>query len=253
MQENHTFDNYFGAYPGADGRPPGVCMPNDLADPSKGCVKPSPPRLAGGARPRPQPDGVRRAVRQRADGWLRRRLRAPGQDRGAADGLLRRPRRAVLLQRRRQLRPVRPLLLVRPRRQPHEPRLLGDGRAGRHPQRLAPAGRPREPADHLRPPAGGRRLVEVLRPELRPDEHLPHARERRPRLAERVGAAAHVRPLPRRPGAVLAHLRTSASTTWTPPPARCPPSPSSPRPGPASTRPGGSRPGRRSCARSSAS
>ena len=27
MQENHTFDNYFGTYPGADGIPSGTCMP----------------------------------------------------------------------------------------------------------------------------------------------------------------------------------------------------------------------------------
>ena len=27
MQENHSFDNYFGTYPGADGIPPGTCMP----------------------------------------------------------------------------------------------------------------------------------------------------------------------------------------------------------------------------------
>ena len=40
MQENHSFDNYFGTYPGADGIPASVCMPYDLNDPSKGCVKP---------------------------------------------------------------------------------------------------------------------------------------------------------------------------------------------------------------------
>ena len=38
MQENHTFDNYFGTYPGADGIPAGVCMPRNPADPSAGCV-----------------------------------------------------------------------------------------------------------------------------------------------------------------------------------------------------------------------
>src|SRR5829696_245217 len=27
MQENHSFDNYFGTYPGADGVPRGTCMP----------------------------------------------------------------------------------------------------------------------------------------------------------------------------------------------------------------------------------
>jgi phospholipase C len=29
MQENHSFDNYFGTYPGADGIPEGTCMPLD--------------------------------------------------------------------------------------------------------------------------------------------------------------------------------------------------------------------------------
>ena len=28
MQQNHTFDNYFGTYPGANGIPEGVCMPS---------------------------------------------------------------------------------------------------------------------------------------------------------------------------------------------------------------------------------
>lgn len=40
MQENHTFDSYFGTYPGADGIPAGVCMP---VDPHRGpapCVRP---------------------------------------------------------------------------------------------------------------------------------------------------------------------------------------------------------------------
>jgi phospholipase C len=41
MQENHTFDNYFGTYPGADGIPSGVCMPvNPFDRASKGCVEP---------------------------------------------------------------------------------------------------------------------------------------------------------------------------------------------------------------------
>jgi phospholipase C len=37
MQENRSFDTYFGTYPGADGIPPGACAP----DPSRGgCVRP---------------------------------------------------------------------------------------------------------------------------------------------------------------------------------------------------------------------
>src|ERR1043166_7202710 len=37
MQENRSFDSYFGTYPGADGSPSGVCMPDPL---NGGCVKP---------------------------------------------------------------------------------------------------------------------------------------------------------------------------------------------------------------------
>jgi phospholipase C len=40
MQENHSFDNYFGTYPGADGPPPGACMPNSAKDPAQGCSTP---------------------------------------------------------------------------------------------------------------------------------------------------------------------------------------------------------------------
>jgi phospholipase C len=39
MQENHTFDNYFGTYRGADGPPADVCMPKKLGDPTAGCDK----------------------------------------------------------------------------------------------------------------------------------------------------------------------------------------------------------------------
>jgi phospholipase C len=41
MQQNHTFDNYFGTYPGANGIPEGVCVPTSLANPADGsCVAP---------------------------------------------------------------------------------------------------------------------------------------------------------------------------------------------------------------------
>jgi phospholipase C len=42
MQENHSFDNYFGTYPGADGIPPGTCIPRDPDLPDSGCVEPFP-------------------------------------------------------------------------------------------------------------------------------------------------------------------------------------------------------------------
>jgi phospholipase C len=40
MQENHSFDNYFGTYPGADGIPAGTCMPVNPDTKQGGCVKP---------------------------------------------------------------------------------------------------------------------------------------------------------------------------------------------------------------------
>jgi phospholipase C len=36
MQENRAFDHYFGTYPGAEGMPPGVCLPN----PAGACIAP---------------------------------------------------------------------------------------------------------------------------------------------------------------------------------------------------------------------
>jgi phospholipase C len=38
MQENHSFDNYFGTYPGADGIPKGTCMP--VGTRARPCVRP---------------------------------------------------------------------------------------------------------------------------------------------------------------------------------------------------------------------
>jgi phospholipase C len=40
MQENHSFDNYFGTYPGADGIPEGTCMPVDPARQRGRCIAP---------------------------------------------------------------------------------------------------------------------------------------------------------------------------------------------------------------------
>src|SRR5579859_7952243 len=40
MQENRSFDNYFGAFPGADGIAPGTCVPFDPNNPRLGCIRP---------------------------------------------------------------------------------------------------------------------------------------------------------------------------------------------------------------------
>ncbi len=38
IQENRSYDNYFGTYPGADGFPPGTCSP--VLPGAKRCIKP---------------------------------------------------------------------------------------------------------------------------------------------------------------------------------------------------------------------
>jgi phospholipase C len=40
MQENRSFDQYFGAFPGANGPPNGTCVPLNPAQPKDGCVAP---------------------------------------------------------------------------------------------------------------------------------------------------------------------------------------------------------------------
>jgi phospholipase C len=40
MQENRSFDSYFGTFPGANGIPSGTCVPIDPANTSLGCVAP---------------------------------------------------------------------------------------------------------------------------------------------------------------------------------------------------------------------
>jgi len=40
MQQNHTFDNYFGTYPGVNGLPAETCVPVSLSEPAAPCVAP---------------------------------------------------------------------------------------------------------------------------------------------------------------------------------------------------------------------
>jgi phospholipase C len=54
MQENHSFDNYFGYYPGANGIPEGTCIPYDPFDPESDCVEPF--RLGDGLVENDDPD-----------------------------------------------------------------------------------------------------------------------------------------------------------------------------------------------------
>jgi phospholipase C len=80
MQENHSFDNYFGTYPGADGIPEGTCMP--VAKRSRPCVRPF--RLGG--LPVPDLGHDRRIHRiQYAQGRMDGFVRAGSVDRQAVD------------------------------------------------------------------------------------------------------------------------------------------------------------------------
>jgi len=40
VQENRSFDSYFGTFPGANGIPPGACVPVSATDATQGCVAP---------------------------------------------------------------------------------------------------------------------------------------------------------------------------------------------------------------------
>lgn len=45
MQQNHTYDNYFGRYPAGDGLPAGICIPVDPFEPDRTeCIQPYPIR-----------------------------------------------------------------------------------------------------------------------------------------------------------------------------------------------------------------
>ena len=77
MQENRSFDTYFGTYPGANGIPAGVCLP----DPEGGCVAPfhdSADKNAGG------PHGTERPWRTSTGGDGRVRQAGGGEVPAAA-------------------------------------------------------------------------------------------------------------------------------------------------------------------------
>ena len=170
-----------------------------------------PPRGRRDHRPGPHHARPRCAVQRRPDGRLRLGQRDAGPRRQPGHGLLRRPRPALLLERRRRVRALRPLLQlveVRQRAQPHVRRDRPPGSEGA--VRADPGRGLGRPPDHLRPAGGSRHQLEVLRRELRPDDHLPDPRGRegrRPRRAGHLGAAARLRPLRRRPRARVAHRR----------------------------------------------
>ena len=69
MQENRSFDSYFGTYPGADGIPSGVCEPDPV---NGGCVVPLPRLVRSQLRRTACSLERRRRHQRRADGRVRR-------------------------------------------------------------------------------------------------------------------------------------------------------------------------------------
>ncbi len=82
MQENRSFDQYFGTYPGANGIPPDTCVPLNPTNPSLGCVVPfHDPHDANAGGPHGAPDaqadlddGI---TTDKMDGFLLQQTNAP--------------------------------------------------------------------------------------------------------------------------------------------------------------------------------
>ena len=182
-----------------------------------------------------------------------RRVRRPpsrdaGRHRRAGHGLLRRSGHPVLLERRRRVRAVRPVLHLGRRRQRVEPLLLDRGRA-RKPREDDPTRRAsttsRRSSTAWRKPAS--RGSSTSRTTTR--RSLPHARRRRHRAAQVIWV-----PLLRFRGSSTTRSSSRAScrsrsTSTTSRTTRSRRSPTSCPRAPASTRPGASRPVSASCAR----
>ena len=166
MQDNHSFDNYFGTYPGADGIPAGVCQRLRAdADDDQGCVKPF--RL-GTDHPEDLSQGIGVQKRQydggRMDGFVAayRRL---GLDGTTAMGYYDGRDIPYYLERGQAVRAVRPVLRLDGRRQPRELPVLGGGERTGEPEAADEQRGLRPAADDLRPPRGEGGLREVLRRE----------------------------------------------------------------------------------------
>ena len=113
MQENHSFDNYFGTYPGADGIPPGACMPIHPSRGRRPCVRPF--RLGDRAGPDLPHDGSTHRAQARGrhmDGFISGVSQGSQLPRVGGHGPLRRARPALLLERRRRVRALRPMVRV---------------------------------------------------------------------------------------------------------------------------------------------
>ena len=173
MQENHSFDNYFGTFPGADGIPRDTCMPVPRPASESRCVRPF--RLGGRAIPDFPHDARTHRIqyaRGAMDGFVRGASAQRQEPERSVMGYYDGARPALLLERRRRVRPVRPLLRRGAGRQRGQPPVLGHryARGTRRPDSGRGLWRP---ADDLRPARRARSLVEVLRPGLRPAARSP--------------------------------------------------------------------------------
>ena len=127
MQENHSFDNYFGTYPGANGIPPKTCMPVDARAERQWPLRPAvSPGRPGRPRPGPRSPHARPPVRRGTNGRLRAgRLDRPPEAGALGHGALRRPRPALLLEGGGGVRAVRSLLRLLGGRQRAQSHVLG--------------------------------------------------------------------------------------------------------------------------------
>jgi phospholipase C len=74
IQENRSFDSYFGTYPGADGIPKGVCLPDPLGGP---CVAPyHDTNLINRGGPHGWPDALADINGGKMDGFMKRTVSA---------------------------------------------------------------------------------------------------------------------------------------------------------------------------------
>ena len=201
MQENHTFDNYFGTRTGVDGIPAGVCMPR-----APGVTKAASSRT-GSAAPASRTSATARrttgAGPRRGDGRLRvapaRKTARTAARRWATTTTATCPTTGTS----RTSTCCSTGSSPRRGRQRPQPHVRRGRRTRRDRQERADPGRGLgDLPDDLRPARGEGRHLEVLRPELRPDHHLayPGRREgRRPGRPGHLGPAAGLPPVRRRP------------------------------------------------------
>ena len=226
MQENRSFDSFFGTYPGADGIPARngqftVCVPDPRSQRLRQAVPRSEP---GERRSRPQHGRSDRRYRRRQDGRFRPDRRGPAQPGlqrhqpadasvpaqppAGRDGLPRRPGDPELLDLRPRLRPAGSHVRAGRLLVPALPSLPG--------QRLVGALHQHEPGQLRERPGAGRGRGRAAQAQAAPGRvpflpGFPRRHHDHPRQPHRPEGGRGGRSLPRRP-----HARPNASSCSAP-------------------------------------